>query len=440
MIVMKFGGSSLVNAARIRHVTDIIREQLKFRPLVVVSATGDTTDDLLEAGKLALSGKVEGDSIIGNHRQIAADLGVTLPEVDRLESDLRDLLRGIALLRELSPRAKDYLVSFGERLSARLVAAYLSSAGIPARPLDAWEAGFVTDARFGNAELKPETFTQVRDYFSPLAATYSYTPLLTGFIAKDQEGNITTLGRGGSDLTACALGGAIAATEVQVWKDVDGILTTNPRYVPAARPVPQLSFDEASELAYFGANVLHPRALIPAMQRGVPVRVKNSYNANHPGTVIHTQPGDGLVKAITCKRNLTLVDIVSLRMLGQQGFLARLFGVFEKHGLSVDMVATSEVSVSLTLDEGGSLTGLREELAEFAKVEITQGKASVNLIGDVRHSTELLEGAFAAIRALNVNIQMVSHGASKVQFGFIVHDGEAERCVQALHARFFGEG
>jgi len=443
MIVMKFGGSSLANAERIKHVAGIIRENLKHKPVLVLSATGDTTDELLEAGRLALTGRMVGEEIIGRHTLIAQELGVELNVFGELSADLHDLLRGISLLKELSPRSKDYLVSFGERLSVRLVAAYLSKLGIPAKPLDAWEVGFTTDSKFGSAELSSASFIEAHNRLAILDREYTFTPVVTGFIAMDSDRNITTLGRGGSDLTACALGAALMAIEVQVWKDVDGILTANPKYVPEALPVPIISFEEASELAYFGANVLHPRALIPAMQRGVPVRVKNSYNPTHPGTIIHiqqgihNQQGAGLVKAITCKRELTLVDIVSLRMLGQQGFLARLFQIFEKHAVSVDMVATSEVSVSLTLDDGGDLEGLRAELSEFSKVEITQSKASISLIGDVRHSTQLLQDAFATMKAVNVNIQMVSHGASKVQFGFIVNDNEAEKCVRALHSRFF---
>ncbi|MBN8548691.1 MAG: aspartate kinase [Deltaproteobacteria bacterium] len=437
MIVMKFGGSSVADASRVRHVEGIVRQHLEQKPVVVLSATGDTTDHLLECGSLALKGKVDCDRVISNHQKIAQDLGIVIPDFDTLATELRDLLRGISLLKELSPRTKDYLVSFGERISVRLFAAYLKKQDLAAQAFDAWDVGFLSDSRFGNGEILPEAFAAIEGRLGTLRNNYSFTPVVTGFIAKDRSGNITTLGRGGSDLTACALGAALQAKEVQVWKDVDGILTTNPNYVPAARPVPVLSFEEASELAYFGANVLHPRALIPAMQRGVPVRVKNSYNVPHPGTVISNQGAEGLAKAITCKRNLTLVDVVSLRMLGQPGFLSKLFAVFEKHELSVDMVATSEVSVSLTLDEGGALDGLRESLEEFSRVSISSGKASVNIIADVRQATEVLESALDVFRAEKVNVQMLSHGASKVQFGFIVNDSEAQKCVAALHARFF---
>lgn len=437
MIVMKFGGSSLANAERIRHVAQIVRQHLGQKPVVVLSATGDTTDHLLEAGAHALRGEVDCDPILAAHKAIALELGVEIPQFETLGAELRDLLKGISLLRELSPRAKDYLVSFGERISVRLFGAYLQKEKVPAKAFDAWEVGMITDSRFGSAELLPEFGAAVEKNLGTLERDYSYTPIVTGFIAKDPAGNITTLGRGGSDLTACALGAALQVKEVQVWKDVDGILTTNPKYVPAARPVPVLSFEEASELAYFGANVLHPRAMIPAMQRGVSVRVKNSYNISHPGTVISAHGAEGLAKAITCKRNLTLVDVVSLRMLGQPGFLSKLFAVFEKYELSVDMVATSEVSVSLTLDEGGTLEGLREDLEEFARVSISTEKASVNIIADVRRATEVLESALDVFHEQGVNVQMLSHGASKVQFGFIVNDSEAEKCVAALHARFF---
>lgn len=438
MIIMKFGGSSLANAERFQHVGSLIRSYASEQPIIVLSAVGDTTDHLLECGERALRGEISVEPLIDSQLALANELGAPTENLLPLAEELRNLLQGVALLREMTPRAKDRLVSFGERFCVRIAAPYFESLGLKAKAFDAWDVGLVSSGPAGNGEVVTSCYSAVRDSLHDAVSRENVLPVVTGFIAKDSEGNITTLGRGGSDLTACALGAGLGVKEVQVWKDVDGILTANPNYVRHAEPVPSISFEEASELAYFGATVLHPRALLPAMQANIPVRVKNSYNPEHPGTLISRQePLTELARAVTCKRNLTLIDIVSLRMLGQFGFLERVFEIFARHQLSVDMVATSEVSISLTLDSPETPKALQTDLEQFARVKISKGKASVNLIGNVERSTEVLGGAFEAFKELGINVQMVSHGASKVQFGFIVDDRDAVRAVAGLHDRFF---
>jgi aspartate kinase len=262
---------------------------------------------------------------------------------------------------------------------------------------------------------------------------------VTGFIAQDTNNNITTLGRGGSDLSATMIAAACNAEEAQVWKDVDGILTADPRLVKTARPVETVTYEEAAEMAYFGAQVLHPRAMQPCMKTGTPVLVKNSYNPEAPGTRIIAALGKktGPVRAITSRKNATLVDLVSTRMLGQYGFLEEVFSSFARHQLSVDMVATSEVSVSLTLDAARDLSALKKDLSQIANVDIKTGKAIVTIIGDVRRSSEILVRAFRICQILGVTVQMVSQGASKVNISFIVDDNEAGEVVKALHDDFF---
>jgi aspartate kinase len=264
-------------------------------------------------------------------------------------------------------------------------------------------------------------------------------PVITGFIAKDRQGNITTLGRGGSDLSATFIAAAMGAAEVQVWKDVDGIMTADPRLVKAARPVETVSYEEAAELAYFGAQVLHPRAMQPCIRTGTAVRVKNSYNPQAGGTriVAGADKKAGPVRAITSRKNITLIDIVSTRMVGQHGFLAEVFAAFANHKLSVDVVATSEVSISLTLDAAHDLEKLRKDLSRIADVEIKTGKAIVTIIGDVRRSSEILQRAFGTCVLLGIQIQMVSQGASKVNISFIVDGAQAGEVVAALHQCFF---
>lgn len=287
MIVMKFGGSSVANAERIRHVASIIKTYADKRPAVVLSAMGDTTDYLLEAADLALTGKVDISNVEKLHKDTAKDLGVAIDSVNELLDELKFLLTGISMLKELTKRTRDYLVSFGERLSVRMMVAYLSANGVPAKFYDAWDVGFVSDSNFMSAELLDDVWKTIPAHLSDYASGKDKNiPIITGFIAKDKNGYITTLGRGGSDLSATMIGAAMKADEVQTWKDVDGILTADPRTVKNARTVPEVTYDEAAELAYFGAQVLHPRSMNPCRVNGTPVRVKNSYNIDFPGSVI----------------------------------------------------------------------------------------------------------------------------------------------------------
>ncbi|GAB1483987.1 aspartate kinase [Treponema sp.] len=444
MIVMKFGGSSLASAERIRHVTEIVKEALPRKPVLVLSAMGDTTDHLLEAADGALSGEVSVLRIESLHRSTASELSISEEvfnaELQPLLDELRSLLIGISLIKELTARTRDYLVSFGERLSIRLVAAYCRSLGIGARAFDAWDVGFTSDSQFGSADLTEESWSLIASKMQALSKD-SVLPIVTGFIAKDTEGHITTLGRGGSDLTATLIGAACGAEEVQVWKDVDGILTADPRLVKTAKVVETVTYEEAAELAYFGAQVLHPRSMLPCIKTGTCVRVKNSYNTKAPGTrIIASLDRLSLpVRAITTKKNVTLIDIVSSRMLGQFGFLAGVFSIFADRRLSVDMVATSEVSISLTLDAAHDLVALKKDLDRISNVTIRKGKAIVTLICDVRRSSSILEKAFGVCAALSVQVQMVSQGASKVNVSFIVDDEQAAPVVKALHAAFFDE-
>lgn len=443
MIVMKFGGSSVANAERIRHVAGIVKDALPRKPVLVLSAMGDTTDHLLEAAESALKGSVSIERIETLHCATVSELAlaeeVVATEIAPLLEELRSLLVGISLIGELTGRTKDYLVSFGERLSIRVAAAYFRSIGVKALALDAWDAGFRSDSVFTSAEVLEESWPVIAGTVGPLVES-GVLPVVTGFIAKDKDGRITTLGRGGSDLTATIIGAASGAEEVQVWKDVDGILTADPRLVKNATPVGTVTYEEAAELAYFGAQVLHPRSMQPCIRTGTPVRVKNSYNPQAPGTRIISSldSGAGPVRAITSKKNVTLVDIVSTRMLGQYGFLARVFDTFESHKVSVDMVATSEVSLSLTLDAAHELAALKHDLERIASIEIKKAKAIVTLIGDVRRSSEILEKAFGVCARLGVQVQMVSQGASKVNVSFIVDDAQAGEVVKALHGAFFG--
>ncbi|MCL2175769.1 MAG: aspartate kinase [Treponema sp.] len=442
MIVMKFGGSSVADSARLRHVADIVKTQMSKKPVLVLSAMGDTTDHLLEAGDQALKeGKVVIKDVAKLHQDTVKTLKLPIQkEINSLLDELTRLLSGIALIRELTPRTKDYLVSFGERLSVRIAAGFLKTLNINARAFDAWELGFLSDSNYTHAELLKESWDLIPGKVQQQIKG-NVLPVVTGFLAKDEKGSITTLGRGGSDLSATMIAAACRADEVQVWKDVDGILTADPRIVKNARPVQNVTYDEAAELAYFGAQVLHPRAMQPCMKTGTPVLVKNSYNIGAPGTKIEqtltSAKKNPPVRAITSKHNVTLVDIVSTRMLGQYGFLAEVFSIFSKRNISIDMVATSEVSVSLTLDTAYDLTEIKKELGKIASVDVKTGKAIVSIVGNVKRSSEILARAFRICQLIGITVQMVSQGASKVNISFIVNDTEAEEVVKSLHMDFF---
>ncbi len=316
----------------------------------------------------------------------------TRKEVTALLDECEDMLNGVRLLQELSPKSLDQLVSYGERCSVRIVAARLNQIGVPAQAFDAWDVGMLTDSNFGDAHVLDKSADSIKSIMDGRVDP-NIVAVVTGFIAHDPNGKITTLGRGGSDLTATTIGAALDLDEIQVWKDVDGILSTDPRIVPEAVPVPDVSYEEASELAYFGAQVLHPIAMQPAMKKNIPVRVKNSYNPSHEGTVIQRRESQGrLVTAITFKRDITLLDIVSTRMLGAYGFLSRVFSSFEKHRLSVDVLASSEVSVSLTLDKKQKIASESEilkDLSRFADVSVKQKRAILTLIADVDRSSDV---------------------------------------------------
>lgn len=440
MVVMKFGGSSVADAERIRHVASIIKAYKDEKPVVVLSAMGDTTDHLLEAANTAVEGKVDISRVEKLHRETAEKLGIKIEAIESLLKELTQLLTGLSMLKELTKRTRDYLVSFGERMSVRMMAAYLENQGIPAKFYDAWDIGMTSDSNFMAAELLDEVWQTIPEHLNSYKdGKTTEIPIVTGFIAKDKKGNITTLVRGGSDLTATMIGSAMKAKEIQTWKDVDGILTADPRVVKDARPVPEVTYEEAAELAYFGAQVLHPRSMMPCLKSGVPVRVKNSYNIDSPGSIIVENHSGQVPKvtAITSVKNVTLIDINSTRMLGSAGFLAHVFNNFLKWGISVDVIATSEVSVSLTVNGKIDLTGLLQDLDHVADVEIQRNKSIVTIICDADHSSSILASGFGALAKAGINVQMISQGASKVNITVICDDEETNLVVNTLHSAFF---
>ncbi len=352
---------------------------------------------------------------------------------------LDEVLRGLAAIRELTPRISDLIVSYGERLSSRIVAAAFRERGVDAAHVDAREV-IVTDSEFQKAAPLDDIIEKrAQEKLLPLVGA-SKVPVMGGFIASNEAGLTTTLGRGGSDYTGALVGGALASETIEIWTDVDGIMTADPRVCPDALRVKVISFEEAAELAYFGAKVLHPATILPAVKKNIPVLVLNSRNPTNEGTrIISVAPHcKSPFKSIAVKRKLTIIDIVASRMLMSHGYLSKMFAIFDKHKCPIDMVSTSEVSISVTVDSNASLPQIDADLKALADVTYEGKKALVCMVGeDIRGQNGIAAQVFNAIR--HINVRMISQGASEINMSFMIEEDDADEAVRSLHAAFFKE-
>jgi aspartate kinase len=441
MIVMKFGGTSVESAEAIHRVAGIVRSQSARKPVVVVSAMGKTTNKLLAIAADAVAGELQPAlaklaELREFHLRESAGLD-TDGIVEAHFQDLDALVRGLAVMRELTPRATDAISAYGERISSLIVAAHLRRSGMNTAHVDS-RSVIVSDRRHTQAApLFEETNRRLRDTLPSILD--HFVVVMGGFIASNEDGVTTTLGRGGSDYTASIVGAAIGAEEIQIWTDVDGMLTADPTVLPGvAHRVKVCSFTEAAELAYFGAKVLHPATVLPAIEKNIPVRILNSRRPEVEGTLIVSDPPpcSTPIRSIACKRNITLLNIVSTRMLMAHGFLRRIFEVFDRYETSVDMLATSEVSVSLTIDNTRSLAAIQAELEAFADVSIEENLAIVCMVGEnIRRCDNVSARAFAALDGIRP--RMVSQGASQLNLSMVVAAADLRRAVESLHREFF---
>lgn len=438
MIVMKFGGSSVSNADRIKGVLDIVRRHQDQRPVVVCSAFRGVTDDLIKLAHEAVNSSTTLlDKIAERHYQITDDLGVDRSVIKENLAELSVLIKGISLVKELTPRTLDYVASFGERMSCRVIAAFFTKAGLPTEAHDAFDVGMITDDRFGAANPLPQSELELKKHISKIQKV----PLITGYIGKTARGDITTLGRNGSDYTATILGAALGAREVQIWTDVDGIMTADPNLVPGAKTIEELAFDEASELAYYGGKLAHPFTILPAVRRSIPVRVLNTFKPDHPGTriVARLEEDKKGVKSIAYKRHQYIINVSSSEMLMNFGFLSRIFEIFAKHEVVINMVSTSEVSVSVTTDSPKNLDQAIGVLSKEFEVTVEKDKSIVCVVGDgIKYVPGIAGDVFGALKEAGVNILMISQGASKINLAFVVNAEDVKTAVQHLHRRFFG--
>ncbi|HEV7240625.1 MAG TPA: lysine-sensitive aspartokinase 3 [Thermoanaerobaculia bacterium] len=449
MIVIKFGGTSVGDADRVANAIDIVAERQHLHPVIVVSALAGVTNDLVAASEAACAQKPrEVAEIIRRVRARHEDVALRLVQqksdffetfirnLDKQIEEIDTILRGIALLGEITPRARDKVVSIGEKLSSVLFTYTMMMRALPGEHVHSEEVIW-TDDRFGGATPNMALTAQhAKRVLLPLLER-NRIPVMGGFIGRTESGATTTLGRNGSDYSAAIVGAAVGAKEVQIWTDVDGLLTCDPRVVPGARVIDVLSFEEAAELAQFGAK-LHPRTLEPAVEANVPVRVLNTHNPSSPGTLI-TRTGAAVAagpRSIARKRGVTMVHVTSNKMLGTHGFLAKFFRVFADLEISVDLIATSEVSVTVTVDEKHDIDELTKRLSELANVELYDGQCIIAVVGknvmsDARVGARVLEALG------NMPVKMMSLGRSGLNLSIVVDDANADAAVKAVHHALF---
>lgn len=452
LVVMKFGGTSVEDATAIARVIRIVQSRSRHRRVVVVSALAKVTDQLVLMGQKAAVG--DSDSIVQlvqglreRHLQTAEGLLGTLSpklaaKIENTFDQLKEFLNGVAAVRELSPRSSDYLLSFGELISSEIVTAAFVARGLDAVWVDSRKC-VVTDGNHTRAlPLLDDTRVKSQSVLGPALAK-GQVPVMGGFIAATREGTPSTLGRGGSDFSAAIVGAVLDAARIEIWTDVEGMMTTDPRICPDARTIQHISFNEAAELAYFGAKVLHPATLLPAIQKNIPVYVLNSRNPKSKGTEIteHAPAGKDMFRAITAKNGISIVNVVASRGVMVHGFLKSVFEALDRHSASVDIVAISEVSMSFTIETKRLPQALISDLEKLADVTCDDQQAIICLVGeDIHGKPGIAASVFTTVANASVNIRMISQGASEINISFVVKESDVPQAVRHLHARFFTTG
>jgi aspartate kinase len=450
VIVVKFGGTSVGDAEAIERTAAIVKGRLDRQPAVVVSALGGATNSLLAIGEQSAKGHLIGalrgvETLRDRHFQQCEKLLGTSPEAAEVAEEmsatfdeLASLAEALSVLGHATPRSFDAIAAFGEQLSSHLVASFFKLKGLPAEHVDARDV-FITDDNFMGAEPQTDAIAESsRELVLPLIQN-GKVPVMGGFIGRTAQGITTTLGRGGSDYTASLLGAALHADAIEIWTDVDGMLTADPRVVKGSKLIDQIRFDEASELASFGAKVLHPNTIAPAVRLGIPVFIYNSRNPTGTGTRITFDAPRRAVSAIAGKSGITLVKVGAAKMLFAKGFLRKVFEIFERNGVSVDVVATSEVSVSVTVDDPSGLDSLVVDLATLGDVAVERDRAIVAVVGAAISEDSGAMGR--AIGALDgIKVHMMSLSATGINLTIIVDGDQLNPAMERLHHAFFGGG
>ena len=448
MIICKFGGTSVADGPAITRLIDIVRARVPERPVIVVSALARVTDGLLNLARRAgVADEAELESgvstLLERHGQVARELPGGAAALDAISADAAALRRELGCVRHrvATPAELDAIAGRGELWSSRLVAAALAGAGLDAAWVDIRPV-MVTDDRFTRATPYLQVLnTRARESLRPLIDA-GRIPVTQGFIGATATGVPTTLGRGGSDFTAALLGAALEADRVEIWTDVNGLMTADPRIVPTARTLPAASYEEAAELATFGARILHPATALPLVRAGIPIVILNANSPERLGTTIEPEAqldrvGDSPIRSISWKQGITVINIRAPRMLGAYGFLRALFEVFERHETVVDVLASGEVSISLTIEDRSRLDPLVRDLADLGEVWIEEHRAIVAIVGiGLRNTPGLAARVFNAVWPANVEI--ISQGASAINMTFVVREDDGPDVVRRLHQEFFG--
>ncbi|AFD25499.1 aspartate kinase [Deinococcus gobiensis] len=456
LLVMKFGGTNMQDARAIRHSASLAARSIRegVRVVVVVSAMAGVTNQLLQLADAAQTGDIAraNDEIAAmrtRHFTAAQELGAApdspaVREIREMHETLRQAVYGVYLLRELTPRSRDLIVAFGERLSAPLMSLALEQTGLRARHLTGGEAGILTDAHFGNARPLSGTYERIRDRLSGLFAA-DVTPVIAGFMGETEQGALTTLGRGGTDFSATIVGKALGADEVWAWKDVDGVMSADPRVVKDAQNIGVLSYGEVMELAYFGAKVLHPLAVTPLQESGIPLRVKSAADPDFPGTLVQAQPHEEEghpVKAVTAIRSVSLVNVSGAGALGVPEVVSSVFAAIARANITLLMVSQSSSMSNVSLavpsvDEGRTVAALRAGITGELNVEVQGGVAVLAIVGSgMRGQKGVSARLFTALAAEDVNILMISQGSSELNISVALDGAQVDRATEAVHAAF----
>ncbi len=449
MIVMKFGGTSVEDSDAIRKVIEIVRTELHRNPIVFVSACAGVTNQLLKVADLSAAGKKDEandyiTAIRTRHEKLVDELiHSELPKnylkgkISVYAHELKNLSQAISVIGEITGRSRDTIASYGERLSSMIIAQAMEESSLKSMLVDAREFMITNDSFTKAVPIFPVVEERAKKLIEPLVLN-GYVVVTQGFIGATQSGITTTIGRGGSDYSASIIGSLLDAAEIQIWTDVDGVLTADPSIIPGARRIKRMSFNEASELAYFGARVLHPKTILPAIEKNIPVYVRNSRNPSYQGTLIRRSDGNEecIAKSIAYKERTTLLNIESSRMFLAPDFLEAIFSVFSKYHTIAHAVATSEVSVTVAIEDTSRLDDIKREISEFAEITSSGGKAIVCVVGEnIRNNPGVVGRIFSSLRDIRIN--MISQGASEINIGFVVDDDDIEEAVRRLHNELF---
>lgn len=450
MIVMKFGGTSVGDASAIKRLVEIVKSRLVKNPVVVVSAVSKATDTLQKSARLAENGELQTakkllKELESRHVEICRELlGEESEYFENVSAvikeyffDVVELLKGVSLLSELSDRSLAKIITHGELLSSAMINAVLNHNNIKTKLLDARDFIYTDNNYLISEPLIDRIKTEVPKLIKDVLVENDVV-LTQGFISNTEDKITTTLGRGGSDYSAALIGMAMDAEEIEIWTDVDGMLTADPRKVSSTKIVPVISFEEAAELAYFGAKVLHPLTIQPAVEKDIPVRILNSKNPDNEGTLIlsDSKKIKGGIKSISCKENIKVLNVFSTKMLNSYGFLKKIFEIFDKHKTSVDLITTSEVNVSLTLDNEEHITEIVNELSLFSKVNVEDDKSLICVVGKgLKNTKGIAKRIFQQLG--DFNITMISQGASVINVSFVVNKSDLIEVMEILHKEFF---